>query len=256
MRIFPYVALYLFIFIFGACIGSFLNVLIYRIPRKMDFVRGRSLCPACGHSLSALDLAPLLSWIALRGKCRYCGAGISRRYPLIEAATGLLAVASVWRFQFTAMTLVAFAVCCTLLTISMIDADTQEIPDGLVIAILVLAVAGWILQPEDPDWKARLIGAVCVSLPMLLINLIVPTSFGGGDIKLMAAAGLLLGWKNTLVAMFVALLLGGGYGICLLAGKKKGRKDHFAFGPFLSIGCVIGLFFGSWLLQWYLALFW
>lgn len=255
MLVLPYAVLYLFVFILGACIGSFLNVLIYRIPRKMDFVRGRSMCPACGHMLSPLDLAPLVSWIALGGKCRYCGAGISRRYPLIEAATGLLAVASVWRFQPTVMALIAFAVCCTLLTISMIDLDTQEIPNGLVIAMLALAVAGWILQPHDPDWIARLIGAVCVSVPMLLINLIVPTSFGGGDIKLMAAAGLLLGWKNTLVAMFVALILGGGYGIFLLAGKKKGRKDHFAFGPFLSAGCVIGLFFGTMLLQWYLAQF-
>ena len=250
----PYLILYLFIFFTGACLGSFCNVVAYRLPRKLDFVKGRSFCPACGHTLAPLDLVPFFSWLCLGGKCRYCGARISRRYPLTEAAAGLFAVASVLRFGPTWGAAVAALICCALLILSLIDADTQEIPDGLILALFVLGAAGVFAWPE-PGLVARLIGAVCVSVPMLLINLLVPTSFGGGDIKLMAVMGALLGWKNALLAMFIALLLGGGYGIYLLARRKKGRKDHFAFGPFLSAGCVVALFFGDALIGWYLELF-
>lgn len=251
----PYLILCLFLFFAGACLGSFFNVVAYRLPRGLDFVKGRSFCPVCRHTLESQDLVPVLSWLSLKGKCRYCGAKVSRRYPLTEAAAGLFAVASFLRFGLTAAALLAMLICCTLMTLTLIDADTQEIPDGLIVVLLLFAVASAFVWKET-GLVARLLGAVCVSVPMLLLNLIVPTSFGGGDVKLMAAMGLLLGWKNTLLAMFVALLLGGGYGIFLLARHKKGRRDHFAFGPFLSAGCVTALFFGEALIGWYLGLFW
>lgn len=249
-----YIICYLFVFTVGICIGSFLNVLAYRIPNRIDFVHGRSFCPGCGHSLAAKDLVPLFSWLFLKGKCRYCGGRISKRYPLVELAGGLLAVLSCWRLGFTAAAAVAFAASCILLTVALIDADTQEIPDGLNLALLAVGIAAIFICP-GLTLLQRLIGAACVSLPMLLLNLVIPTSFGGGDCKLMAAAGLLLGWKMTLLAMFLAVLSGGGYGAALLIRKQKDRKDHFAFGPFLAGGCVAALYFGPALLSWYLGLF-
>ena len=254
MLTFLYAVCYLFVFTVGLCIGSFLNVLVYRIPNKLDFVRGRSFCPACKHSLAARDLVPVFSWLFLRAKCRYCGAKISARYPLVELAGGALAVLSAARFGFCWQALLAFAVLCVLLTVALIDADTQEIPNGLVIALGVLAVAA-ILAFPGVSILDRVLGAFCVSLPMALLNFAIPTSFGGGDCKLMAAAGLLLGWKMTLVATFFAILTGGAYGVYLLATRKKGGKEHFAFGPFLTFGIALALFAGEAILGWYLGLF-
>ncbi len=250
----PYLIIYTFIFVIGLCIGSFLNVLAYRIPNRLDFVRGRSFCPACRHTLAARDLVPVLSWLFLRGKCRYCGAKISPRYCVVELLTGALAVLCGLVFGLSLAALAAFAACCILLTVSLIDMDTQEIPDGLIIALAIVAVAAIWAMPGQTV-VSRLIGMACVSVPMLLIDLLIPTSFGGGDIKLMAAGGFLLGWKLTLLSMFAALLFGGGYGIYLLARKKAGKRDHFAFGPFLAAGMGIALFAGDAILGWYLGLF-
>lgn len=250
----PMLLCYAFVFFIGCCLGSFGNVLVYRIPRRLDFVKGRSFCPQCGHTLAPRDLVPLASYLALHGRCRYCGAGISIRYPLVEACAGLLAVACAARFGFTAGAATVFCIGCVLLVLSLIDADTQEIPDGLIVTLLIPAIASWFLLP-GPGLIARLVGMVCVSVPMLLIDFVIPTSFGGGDIKLMAVMGWILGWEQTLLAMFFALLGGGGYGAWLLARGKKGRKEHFAFGPFLALGCMLALFFGMQLLHWYLGLF-
>lgn len=245
---------YLLAFLIGISIGSFVNVLVYRIPRGLDFVKGRSFCPACQQTLGARDLIPLLSWAFLKGKCRYCGAKISIRYPLVELAGGLLALLSQWRFGWTAAGLTVFMASMTLLTVSLIDWDTREIPDGLNIALGILAILSVWSMP-GPNIGARLMGLVCVSAPMCLINLIKPTSFGTGDVLLMVGAGFLLGWKNTLLAMFVALIIGGGYGAWLLLAKKAGGKDHFAFGPALATGICIALFFGNDIILWYLSLF-
>lgn len=250
----PYLVVFLFVFFVGLCIGSFLNVLAYRIPNRLDFVRGRSFCPTCRHTLAARDLVPVFSWLALKGKCRYCGARISPRYCVVELVTGVLAVVCAVAFAGTLAAFVAFAACCILLVISLIDMDTQEIPDGLVIALAVVAIAAIWAMPGQTI-VSRLIGMVCVSVPMCLLDLFIPTSFGGGDIKLMAAGGFLLGWKLTLLAMFFALIGGGGYGMYLLASKKAGRRDHFAFGPFLAGGVALALFVGEPILRWYAGLF-
>ena len=249
----PYIILYLLIFVVGLCVGSFVNVLVYRIPNKLDFVRGRSFCPTCGHTLSARDLVPVFSWLCLKGKCRYCGARISPRYCVVELMAGALAVVSALTLGPTWAALLAFAACCVLLAIALIDMDTQEIPDGLVIALAVVAIAA-IWGMPGRTLVDRLIGMACVSVPMLVIDLFIPTSFGGGDVKLMAAGGFLLGWRGTLLAMFIALIGGGGYGIWLLSRKKAGRKDHFAFGPFLAAGIVLALFFGDAILGWYMGM--
>lgn len=249
-----YAMLYLLIFVFGLCIGSFCNVLIYRIPNKIDFVRGRSFCPGCHHTLSPLDLVPIFSWLFLGGRCRYCHNKISYRYPLVEFSGGLWAVLSVAVFGFTPKAAIVCVSLFILMVIALIDADTMEIPDGLVIALCVVA-AGAIFAFPEISILSRVIGLFAVSVPMLLINLAVRTSFGGGDVKLCAVCGFLLGWQQLLVGTFIALLLGGGYGIYLLASKKKGRRDHFAFGPCLSVGMAIALLCGKTLLTAYLSLF-
>ncbi|MDO4571954.1 MAG: prepilin peptidase [Clostridia bacterium] len=254
MTIWPKIILYLYVFIVGLCIGSFVNVLIYRIPRGRNIAKGRSFCPACGHTLAARDLLPLFSFLFLKGRCRYCGARISPRYPLVELAGGLLAVVSPLALGWTLSALLAFLAGGVLLAVALIDADTQEIPDSLVLALAALSALSAVFT-RDAALLSRVIGLFCVSLPMLLANLVRPTSFGGGDIKLCAAAGFLLGWQSMLAAAFIALLGGGGYGAWLLASRRKGRREHFAFGPFLAAGVYIALLAGGRLIGWYLGLF-
>jgi leader peptidase (prepilin peptidase)/N-methyltransferase len=145
-----------------------------------------------------------------------------------------------------------FAVLCILLVITRIDAETMEIPNGLVIALLVCGVLAVFVAPEV-SLLSRVIGLFCVSVPLLVITIIIPNAFGGGDVKLMAAAGFLLGWQNVLVALFIGILIGGGWGIYLMASKRKGAKEHFAFGPTLCIGISTALFFGERLIAWYLS---
>jgi leader peptidase (prepilin peptidase)/N-methyltransferase len=239
---------------FGLAIGSFLNVLVYRLPRRQDFVRGFSHCPACRHRLHAKDLIPLASCLFLRGRCRYCGARISPRYFLVEAVTGAAFLLLFLTGRNAWQAALGCAVFSILLCITLIDADTREIPDSLNIALALCGILAIWLMPEV-TLPARLIGIVCASLPMLLLAFAVEGAFGGGDIKLMAAAGLLLGWQNTLLAFFVGIILGGLYGAALLVSGRRGWKEHFAFGPCLCVGILAALFCGEHVIGWYLGLF-
>jgi leader peptidase (prepilin peptidase)/N-methyltransferase len=247
-----YAIIYILIFAIGATIGSFLNVLVYRLPRGLDFVKGFSFCPACKHRLMPLDLAPILSWLFLKGRCRYCGVRISPRYLIVEAtcgAAGLLLFIFVPSYTHA---LLFFAVFCVLLTIALIDADTQTISDGLNIALGMLAVVSIWAGPEV-DIQSRLIGLAAVSVPLFVITLFIEGAFGLGDVFLMISAGFLLGWQCTLVAFFIGLIIGGAYGVFTLARRKKGRKDHFAFGPCLAVGIFTSLLAGNHIIDWYFS---
>ena len=217
-------------FLLGAALFSFMNVVAWRLPRGKNPLTGRSFCPQCGAALTAGDLVPVFSWLFLRGRCRHCRAPIPVRYLLVELLGGVLALGCRWRFG-TAYTL----------------------GEGLFgmrwQGLLALALCGLLLSPAR--WAGALIGMVCISVPMLLLCLAIPGAFGGGDIKLMAAAGLFLGWQHTLLAMFFGILGGGFYGMYLLAVRKADKKDHFAFGPFLCVGIVLALLFGGPVLAWY-----
>ena len=183
-------------FLLGAALFSFMNVVAWRLPQGMDPLQGRSHCPQCGHTLGAPDLVPVFSWLLLRGRCRHCGARIPVRYFLVEVLGGVLALGCTRRFG-TALSLTqglfgmswaaltALAVCGILLSVALIDAETQLIPDRLNLALAVCGVLGTLLSPAG--WLSHLIGAVCVSVPMLLLCLAIDGAFGGGDIKLMAA---------------------------------------------------------------------
>lgn len=150
---------------------------------------------------------------------------------------------------FQVLLLFFFFVMLTVITF--VDINTMEIPNKFVLTVLVLAVAAFFLFPEVTVGQ-RLMGMVCISVPMILFCFVIPSAFGGGDIKLMAAAGLFMGWKLTLLSFCLAVLTGGIYGGYLLVAKKKGRKDHFAFGPFLCLGMALAIFGGEEILRWYL----
>lgn len=250
-------------FLLGAAWASFADTAAWRLARGQSALRGRSHCPACGAALAPWELLPVFGWLALRGRCRHCGAAIGARSLLAETLGGLLALACRWRFGAAVApraglfglswaALLALALCGLLYSVAAVDAETQTIPDRLNLAV---AVCGLLALAADPgSAPARLAGALCISVPMFLLCLVIPGAFGGGDIKLMAAAGLALGWQCTLVAAFLALLGGGAWAAHLLLAHKVQRGDRFAFGPFLCAGIALSLFFGGDLFAWYAGL--
>jgi leader peptidase (prepilin peptidase)/N-methyltransferase len=243
--------LYLFVALFGACVGSFLNVVIYRCPRRESIVTGASHCTSCGRPLLRRDLVPILSYLALGGKCRFCGQRISPRYPLVEGWNTVLWLLCAWRLGFTLKAALACACVSCLIVICMVDWDTQEIMDSTILFLLALGLLSFL----DPAllWWERLLGAVVISLPMLLVALLTG-GFGGGDIKLMAAAGLLLGWRSTLLAALIAAVTGAAYALIQMKRGKLDRKSFMPFGPFLAVGIMVALLFGTQLIEGYLSL--
>lgn len=246
--------IYLYAFVIGIIIGSFLNVVIWRVPQELSFVGGRSFCPHCHKELKPYDMIPVFSWIILRGKCRFCKAPISVRYPLIELAGGLLALMCFHHFEFTLDTIFVFIVIITLLAITMIDFDTMTIPNGLIIFLIFPIIVLCILHPEI-SLVNRVIGFFVISLPMYLMTRLIPDCFGGGDIKLIAVCGFMLGWQMTLLAMFIAILVGGIYACYLVISKKAKKGAHMAFGPYICLGITLALFYGPQIVNAYLSLF-
>lgn len=254
MLIFCYILLWSIRFMIGACVFSFLGVVAYRLPRHQSFVTGRSFCPSCGHALGALDLVPVLSFLALRGRCRHCGAKIGAEYLAVDVLGGAAScLACLVYGGENARTVWAAAFCGVLLVVALMDIETLEILDRMHVILLVLGVIAVFLFPET-TLPGRALGFVIVSVPMLLVALLVPGGFGGGDIKLMAVCGFALGAKLTVVAAFFGVLTGGLYGAFLLATHRAKRGTQFAFGPFLCAGLALSLFFGESLAAWYLGL--
>ena len=242
------------VFGLGICIASFLNVLIYRWPRKLDYIRGNSFCPDCRHILAVRDLMPLISYCCLRGHCRYCGKAISPCYPLVELLGGILALFALLIYGPNLTALAVFALIAGLIPVAFIDFYTLEIPNGLVLYLLIPAIALIFLLPGPTFWSHGL-GLIAISLPLILITGLIPGAFGGGDIKLMAVGGLALGWQLSLLAIFLSFLTGGIFGIYLIIFKHAQRKQPIAFGPFLAIGITTALLVGNTMIQWYVGLF-
>ncbi len=242
---------YLFIFLFGLVVGSFLNVLILRVPVKESLLK-RSHCTGCGHTLSWYDLFPLFSFLLLKGRCRYCNRKISWQYPMVEFFNGLFWVLT---FAFCGPeweTCLKCLVISALLALSVIDERTKEIPVGFNIFIAVMGCVNLALNIYD--WKACLLGAVSVSAFLLLLYYMTKgRGIGGGDIKLMAAAGLFLGLKLTLVAFFIGLVLA--CVIHLLRMKLQNKAHELAMGPYLSAGILLSIWFGERIAAWYLGFF-
>ena len=252
----PYILLYIFIFLYGIVIGSFLNVVILRVPKGESLITKRSHCTSCSHVLHWYDLFPLFSYIFLKGRCRYCGAKISAQYPIIEASNGILWVLMFLICGFSLDTVLGCFVVSACLALSVIDARTHEIPVGINIFIAVCGIAKLVLHVREwPGYLPEyLFGAVSVSLLLLIIFLVSQgRAIGGGDIKLMAAAGLFLGLRLTIVAFLLGCLYGS---VIHIARMKISKKDHvLAMGPYLSAGILSAMWFGKWIVDWYLSLF-
>lgn len=239
------------VFLFGITVGSFLNVCILRIPAGESIVTGPSHCMSCGRRLRWHELVPLFSYLFLRGRCSACKSRISAQYPLIEAANGALWCILFRRFGFAPDFLPACFLCSSLLVLSVIDARTREIPPGVNLFILALGAVRVFFHIAD--WPLYAAGFFAVSVPLLLLLLFSGgRGIGGGDVKLMAACGLFLGWKLVIFAFFLGCVLGTVIHLPLMAAKKAGRV--LALGPYLAAGVFIALLWGDAILGWYLNL--
>lgn len=243
---------YVYVLILGLVVGSFLNVVIYRIPQGISIAKGRSFCPTCKSPIKAYQNIPLFSFIFLRGRCAHCGEKISFRYPLIEGLTGILAMVSFFVFGLSIQFLIVFITTALLICIAFIDLETMTIPNSLVIALIIPVLVSFFFFPEI-SFVSRLVGIFIVSAPMLILTFLIPEAFGGGDIKLMAVAGFMLGFPNTLLATFIALIFGGIVAVFYLV--QRTRERHMAFGPYLCIGIYLAQNFGQVILRCYLSLF-
>ncbi len=248
----------LFAFLFGAMVGSFLNVCIHRLPKEESIVAPRSRCPACQSPIRPWDNIPLLSFVLLRGRCRACGHAISWRYPLVEALTALLFVLTVARFGVTLRSAFLLTFLCGLVVVSFIDLDHQIIPNAITLPGIPLGLIGGLLVREPPLLD-RLIGTLAGAgfLYLMLFYggvLYGQEAMGEGDLNLIALVGAFLGWKAVVVTILVACLVGSVLGLGLMALKRLGRRQHIPFGPFLSLGAVVGLLWGDRLVSWYFGL--
>ena len=242
---------YITIFIFGITIGSFLNVCIYRIPLHESIVTAPSHCMTCGSRLRWYDMVPVFSWLWLGGKCRNCKAKISAQYPLIEASNGVLYVVICAVNGLTVQSGVYCLMASALLVLSLIDWRTYEIPLSINLFLAALGVIATVLEPEQ--LAAHLIGVVCVSGVLELIWLISGgRAIGGGDIKLMAACGLLLGWQRIVLAFFLGCILGS---VIHLIRIRVSHAGHvLAMGPYLAAGIFLAALWGNTWIHWYIGL--
>lgn len=245
-----YFVIITFVFALGSVLGSFVNVVVYRMSVEIPVFKGRSFCPNCGKKIAFYDNIPLISYLWLGRKCRKCGEKISGRYFFTEMTGGLLALLMFWQYGADKSAVLALLIAMVLLTIALLDWDTLRIPNVLIAVFAVLAVISpWFFL--GAVLKVRLIGIFSISVPMLLANLIRRDCFGGGDIKLMAVAGFLLGWPETILAAFIAVLLGGA--AALIRYFRKEMPEKMAFGPWLCSGILISLIWGKEILIWYFS---
>lgn len=242
----------IFIFILGLIIGSFLNVCIYRIPLGQSINYPPSHCMGCGNKIKWYDLVPVLSYIVLKGKCRFCRGKVSARYPLIELITGVLFYALYIKYDLS-FNLVKYAVMvCFLIVIGLIDFDTTDVYfkttlSGFIAGILFLAYGAYLGGDLLTYVYGALLGGGIISLIILLTN-----GMGWGDAEICTIGGLFLGFKLAVVMLFFSFIFGAAIGITLILLKKKSRKDYIPFGPSIAIAAIFTLFMGSKILMWYL----
>lgn len=242
--------IYLIVLILGLLIGSFLNVCIYRIPRGENIAFPPSHCPACGNRLKPIDLVPLLSFLFLKGQCRYCGEKISPRYFIIESIHGLGWLGIAMKFGVTPHALAGMMLFSMALVISAIDIEHGIIPDELSALLLITGVAYHFLS-HDIGFLNRLIGMAVGFGLLFLLAVVSKGGMGGGDIKLCAGIGFWLGFPGFLYALLASSVIGSLVSIGLMALKRKGLKETIPFGPFLMIGFLLIYFYQSALLEGY-----
>lgn len=239
--------------LFGLVLGSFLNVVVYRVPRRESIVWPGSRCPRCGHDIRWYDNLPLVGWLVLRGRCRDCGAAISRRYPLIEGLTGALFLVAFIVYGYQARAMLVGAFLAVLVVITFIDIDHLLIPDRVVLPAAGAGLAAAIaLRPSH--WWEYAVAAIGAALFLMVLVLAWPGGMGMGDVKMALLMGAVLGGYVG-VAMFLAFLLGGLVGVGLLVTRVKTRKDKVPFGPYLAAGSALAALWGPGMLDLYLRLY-
>ena len=266
LRIWP---LALIVFTLGASIGSFLNVVIYRIPAGLSILWPPSHCPKCHSRLKATENVPIFGWLWLRGRCGHCRSPISLRYPVVEVITGLLFLVLFWKFGITISTLGYWAFCSWLLALSMIDLDTMTLPNPLTQSGLILGLGFQLLTTLETNFQVSnlvnylMIGIIGAVVGLWLFDLTSifgsiafgQTVMGGGDAKLAAMIGAWLGWKYLLLACFLACAMGAFVGGGAIALGRLDRRQPIPFGPFLAMGAGLTVIWGDDILSTYFNLF-
>lgn len=258
-----YVIFYTIIFIYGISIGSFLNVVILRLPNNESLIKSSSHCMTCGAKIRFYDLIPLFSWLILRGKCRNCDEKISSRYPIVEGLNGIMYVISFITFGLTIKSIIYCLLFSLLIVIGFMDWDTLEIDIRMLIGIIILVIPSAIFNIDDLSIIQRIIGGLCISVPFFIIGEVsgayIKKKTGEkirgielGDTLLMLCCGLLVGPKIICVSAFFGVILAA---ICGLIYKHLTAQSKFAFGPYLAIGITLATLFGSNLIDWYVISF-
>ena len=249
--------IFIFAFFLGAIVGSFLNVCIYRLPKKQSILSPPSLCPHCGKPIKFYDNIPIVSYLLLGGKCRHCKEHISFRYPVVEGLSGLLSLALLMKYGLTVQSLLLFLFSAALIIITFIDLDYQIIPDSISIPGIFLGIGASFLIPLV-SWIESIFGILIGGGFLFLVAigykwLTGREGMGGGDVKLLAMVGAWLGWKAIPFILFssslIGVLVGGGSGLI----SKRGLRAKIPFGPFLSLSSIIYIFFGPELINWYIT---
>lgn len=246
-------------FLLGLAVGSFLNVVVVRLPEQRSLVRPRSACPACGAAIAWHDNIPLLSFALLRARCRACGMGISWRYPLVEVITGALFAVAAATFGPSVDFAIAAALLAALVAITFIDLDHQIIPNVITYPGVAAGLLASLLSTRV-SWLDSVLGVLVGGGIFLIIaegslRIMGQEGMGGGDVKLGAMLGAFLGWKAMLFTLLLSIVGGGVVAIALIASGLKSRKDPIPFGPFLAVAGAVGFFWGERAVRWYLAAF-
>ncbi|RXI98413.1 prepilin peptidase [Anaerobacillus alkaliphilus] len=247
------IILHIYLFLLGLILGSFYNVVGLRIPKGQSILKPPSHCPSCNERLRFIDLFPVFSYLAFRGKCRHCKTRISPIYPVFELTTGILfAISPIfvgWSFEL----LIALLLISLLIIIFVSDLHYMIIPDRVLLFFLPLFILGRVLGPMDP-WWSPIAGAFVGFFLLYAIAVVSKGGMGGGDIKLFGVLGIALGLQATLLTLFFAAFLGSIVGLVGILLKKVKRGKPIPFGPFIAVGALIAYFFGQEVIGWYLTL--
>ncbi len=256
-----YLMFYPIVFFYGICIGSFLNVVIYRVPNNESLIKRSSHCMKCEAPIRKRDLVPIFSWLFLRGKCHSCGDKISPRYPIVEALNGIVYVITFAVMDFNVHSVICCIFFSILICVGFIDLDTMEMDPWMLGLILLLAVPDALLT-DAVSLTDRLIGLACISVPFFVIGEVVGIYMKKkhgekirgielGDTVLMAVSGALIGWKAVCASAFLGILIAAVFG---MINKYRSGESKFAFGPYLAMGLCIGTLFGESMIDWYIAM--
>ncbi|HAP78662.1 MAG TPA: prepilin peptidase [Ruminococcus sp.] len=256
-----YIMFYLIVFLFGICIGSFLNVVIIRIPKGESLIKRSSHCMTCGAKIRIIDLIPVFSWLFLRGKCHSCGEKISPRYPIVESLNGFLYMLVFWVMDFNAESVITCVMFSLLIVVGFMDWDTLEMEPIILAMIFALSILSALLT-DSLSLKQRIIGALCISVPFFIIGEVCKYCLPKcreegirgielGDTLLMFASGAVIGTQAIIVSAFFGIIIAS---VCGLILKMINGNSKFAFGPYLTIGIAIGTLWGENIADWYINL--